>query len=377
MRPVDSPLYNTAVPPYLMLLNGSPICPFHLSERDPSRRSKPSTFGTFARALLSHLPPTSLNSKLPCMPPATRELTAHPTVPPSLSMPSFTVPMPPLISTLFAHFPLVTYPALPPLSPAPTLPTLWLLGPPPIPSPIPSPSDAQDLESLDPACREAQALARFHDIVVSIRWFSHPSGAVSERLPNLHLPNGALLNSSEVSTYFSNPTAFDSPPVLTKVGENEKEPTHQAYASLVRTTLAPSIQASIYLSPPLSSLPISPMSPLPLLSSLATYVLALSSKKEKIEEVKKMRGGRVGVRSMLDLEELEREGVETIKAVEVKMGIDGGDWFGGASYVSLSLSFGFMRMVLMRSVGNRRGWTRVCMRYAVSLLYYLVHWRVH
>ena len=239
----------------------------------------------------------------------------------SFGLPS--IPIPPLVATLFAHFPLVTYPSSTLLTtPAPSSPTLWLLGPPPSSS-----------ESLDPTCREAQAFARFRDVKFEVRWLASAAGAVDGVLPSLHLPNGELLAATEVGTWIASHSTSVSP--LKPVAETEKDPTHQAYSALLSTTLLPAVLSSLYLSPT-PTLPVVPSTPRPLLSSYAASLAALGARKELIAEVKRLRGEKGGVLSVLDLEEVEREGVETVRALEVKLEAEGGaeGWFGGSAYVA-------------------------------------------
>lgn len=243
---------------------------------------------------------------------------------PSFGLPS--IPIPPLVATVFAHFPLVTYPSPDLLSTsAPSAPTLWLLGPPPSPT--------SSSESLDPTCREAQAFARFNDVKVEVRWLSTPAGAVEGILPSLHLPSGDLLSSSEVEAWLANPSTSLSPPPP-ELSEPEKDPTHQAYSALLSTTLLPAVLSSLYLSPSPPP-PVVPTLSRPFLSAYAAYFASLGARRDRIAEVKRLRGGKGGVLSVLDLEEVEREGVETVRALEVKLQAAGGaeGWFGGSPCV--------------------------------------------
>jgi hypothetical protein len=65
---------------------------------------------------------------------------------------------------------------------------------------------------------------------------------------------------------------------------------------------------------------------------LAQKWLGISEKQEKISQVKKLRGGKVGRKTVLDLEEVEREAVEALDALEEKFqeGNENDQWFLGA-----------------------------------------------
>ncbi|KAL8287095.1 hypothetical protein RQP46_004101 [Phenoliferia psychrophenolica] len=234
------------------------------------------------------------------------------------------VPIPSLVSNVFSRFPLVTYPAPPTTSGAPTSPTLWLLGPPP----------ASGVESLDPRCRQAQALARFCATPLTPRWLPSALSAPGGVLPALHLPNGALLSAPEVPDHFLATPGKDkdkgaASPSAAAASSDAK---HSAFLSLLNTTLLPAVLAAVYLAPPSASLTVVPPRQLPLLSAWAASWAGVSERRERINEILKLRGKKVGIRAVLDLEEVEREGVETIGALEDVAGGHGSDlWFGGAA----------------------------------------------
>lgn len=233
------------------------------------------------------------------------------------------IPIPTLVATLFAQFPLKTYPAPPTSALAPPSPTLWLLGPPPPPS----------TESFDPLCRQAQALARFTSpsSPLVIRWLPSPASAPGGTLPALHLPSGALLSTPEVLEHFLPSAPATTPPP----GSSPSFPTtpdarHQAFLALLTTTLLPAVLASLYLSP--NPPAVVPQTELPLLSGWAAAWTGVGERRERIDEVLRLRGRKVGVRAVLDLEELEWEGVETLGALEeVVKGPRVGQWFGGSA----------------------------------------------
>ncbi|GAA5925091.1 hypothetical protein JCM1841_005783 [Sporobolomyces salmonicolor] len=247
---------------------------------------------------------------------------------PSLAVP-LTVPSP--LAPLYAYFPLVTYssPNDVGTTPAPPLPTLWALGPPP----------PGHKESLDPLCRQAQAWTRFSGIQAEPRWLQHGAGAPGNSLPALHLPEGDLLGADEVVGWIAAAQAGKGKQRSSSgagAAQDESspaaDPTVQAYSSLVETTLLPAVMAALYLSP--SSPPrVVPDRSLPILSAVAAKFLGVAEKRDHIAQVKKMRGGKVGSRVVLDLEEVEREAVEALEALEVKMkATEGrGEWFHGSS----------------------------------------------
>ncbi|GAA5890629.1 hypothetical protein JCM5296_004321 [Sporobolomyces johnsonii] len=249
----------------------------------------------------------------------------------SLAVP-LTVPSP--LAPLYAYFPLVTYssPNDVGTTPAPPLPTLWALGPPP----------TGHRESLDPLCRQAQAWARFSGIQAEPRWLQHGAGAPGGSLPALHLPEGDLLGAEEVGGWIASAAQAGTGKKRSSSGAGAgaaqddappaADPTVQAYSSLVETTLLPAVMAALYLSP--SSPPrVVPDPSLPILSAVAAKFLGVAEKRDRIAQVKRMRGGKVGSRVVLDLEEVEREAVEALEALEVKMqATEGrGEWFHGSS----------------------------------------------
>ncbi|GAA6058817.1 hypothetical protein JCM10212_001933 [Sporobolomyces blumeae] len=236
-----------------------------------------------------------------------------------------TVPSP--LAPLYAYFPLLTVPNDDATTPAPTAPTLWALGPPP----------AGHKESLDPVCRQSQAWLRFSGIDARPRWIAHGLGAPGGTLPALHLPQGDLIESEAVDAWTSkqatgkaNTPADDSPD-----GPDPAKPVDpivQAYTALVETALLPAVLAALYLLP--SAPPVVPERRLPFLSALAARWLGMSQRQDRISEIKRLRGGKMGKKAVLDLEEVEREAVEALNAIEVKMQATEagkGPWFLGAS----------------------------------------------
>jgi hypothetical protein len=137
----------------------------------------------------------------------------------------------------------------------------------------------------------------------------------------LHLPNGELLGKEELGGWIASKSS----------AAPSSDPTHQAYTSLVLTTLLPAVLSSLYLSP--TPIPLTPLRPLPYLSALAASFSAYGQRRERIAEIKRLRGGKVGSRVVLDLEEVERDAVETIEALEVKLKATEGTsaWFGGVA----------------------------------------------
>ncbi|KAM0754598.1 hypothetical protein T439DRAFT_321635 [Meredithblackwellia eburnea MCA 4105] len=261
------------------------------------------------------------------------------------------VPIPHPVAWLFSHFPLKVYDPPYTTSPAPPSPTLWVLGPPP---------PTSSSESLDPFCRQAQALARFTNTAVITRWLSSTDSALGNTLPNLHLPDGALLASTEVNAYFSppkspivlpspNPTSNSSSSATPPSAEAAADAKYQAFLSLVNTTLLPAVLAILYLGPPSPSLAIVPSPQLPFLSTLAAGWVGLSSKRDRIDEILQLRGKKVGLRAVLDLEEVEREGVETLEALEQVLK-DQVTWFGGASKARPldALNYALLSIILLQ-----------------------------
>lgn len=240
----------------------------------------------------------------------------------------FTVPSP--LAPLYAYFPLLTVPNDDSTTPAPSKPTLWVLGPPP----------TGHKESIDPVCRQAQAFARFSQVDAQPRYLPHGQGAPGGNLPALHLPQGDLIESEGVHGWISTGN-FDGK-VDEKQQDKEKrdnddvtpqDPILQAYTSLVETTLLPAVVAALYLLP--TAPQVTPSPNLPFLSQLASKWLGISKRQDRISQVKRLRGGKVGSKVVLDLEEVEREAVEALQALEDKMRESRGDgeWFLGARYV--------------------------------------------
>lgn len=226
------------------------------------------------------------------------------------------IPIPAVISHFFSLFPLITYPAPCTSTPPPSVPTLWLIGPAP----------ANSTESLDPTCRQAQALARFAHYNLQVRWLNNAAGAPGEQLPALHLSNGELLGSEEV---LSRILGLDSK----ESKESTPDPTHQAYTSLLTTTLLPSVLSSLYLSP--TPQPITPAQSLPYLTALASSFGTRQTRTARIAQIKQLRGGKQGSKIPLDLEAVEREAVAALGALEIKMRETEaeGEWFGGVQCV--------------------------------------------
>jgi hypothetical protein len=190
--------------------------------------------------------------------------------------------------------------------------------------------------------------------VIGVRWWSNTDGALvpkretsngreaKGKLPCLHLPNGDLLDPSESSKWLTKTVI-----IVKVVEEEEKEEKEEdvmrpilnnAFTSLVTTSLLPSVLAALYLSPATShpSCTISPTSARPILSSIVHYFTSVAETNDIIAEIQDLRSvGKSKVMSkegLLDLEIVEREGVECLKTLEIKMkeqGIPG--WFGGAS----------------------------------------------
>ncbi|GAA5855912.1 hypothetical protein JCM8547_000411 [Rhodosporidiobolus lusitaniae] len=256
-------------------------------------------------------------------------------------MPAIPAPL----SSFYQKFPLVLLDPLQPSTPAPSPAQLWALGPPP----------SGHSESVDPLCRVSQAFARFAQVPLQreTRWvgWDNVEAAPGGVLPAVHTETGDLLVGEEVDNWVgremrkieqggkkraSNGGAseFGSP------GRDDaastpaaQDPTHQAYFALVESTLLPAVLSSLYLSPPGTAPLVVPSTPKPVLSALAGSLLSWNDRSRRIEEVKRLRGAKGGKKSVLDLEEVEREAKETIEALEEKLRAAGGkgEWFGGAS----------------------------------------------
>ncbi|GAA5866606.1 hypothetical protein JCM3774_004028 [Rhodotorula dairenensis] len=227
------------------------------------------------------------------------------------------VPIPSPLAHFYSKFPLVTLPAPEEAyQQVPTQPKIWAYGPPP----------AGHSESLDPLCRAAQAYARFAFGGAQVRWLdwdgkeSSPEG----RVPALHTPNGDLLTGDELDAWIASH--------LTGKKDASAEPTHQAYLSLILTTLLPAVLAALYLAPASVAPEVVPSVPRPFLSAVAHIYLTWNDRSDRIDEIKRLRGGKIGKAVALDLDEIEREAVEAIEALETKLrAAPNSDWFDGAS----------------------------------------------
>ncbi|GAA5909446.1 uncharacterized protein JCM6883_003947 [Sporobolomyces salmoneus] len=247
----------------------------------------------------------------------------------SFSNMPWTVPSP--LAPLYAYFPLLIVSNDDSTTPAPSKPTLWVLGPPP----------TGHQESLDPVCRQAQAFARFSGMDCQPRYLSDGLGAPGGTLPSLHLPQGDLIETERVVEWIEKNSRSSDGGATTKQSQEEKEdsterpidPVVQAYTSLVETTLLPAVVAALYLLPSSAAPSVTPTTSLPWLSNLAAKWLGIGQKQEKISQVKKLRGGKVGKNTVLDLEEVEREAVEALEALEEKFEGQKKDerWFLGAN----------------------------------------------
>lgn len=275
------------------------------------------------------------------------------------TLPSF--PIPPLISTFFSYFPLVTYDSDLAPSTTPNEPTLWLIGPPSSSSASSSSKQNQHDLSLDPICRQLQVWARFNQRVIAVRWWSTHECAVgvsstsvkggedSEgRLPILHLSNGVLLGREEAGEWLKT----DKKPLTREIAaaisgetsveqeDEEEDGLHLAYSSLLRSTLLPAVLASVYLLPLPASFKVTPSQSLPILREPVEGIRKMEETRARIQQIKKLRNGASSsLGAGLDLEEVEREGMSTIEILEKKME-EGGtpSWFGGVRFVSFSCS---------------------------------------
>ncbi|SCV67613.1 BQ2448_5224 [Microbotryum intermedium] len=242
------------------------------------------------------------------------------------------IPMPGFVGSFFSHFPLVVYDAPPTATPAPSKPTLWLLGPPPASSSSPPWTESTpQTQSLDPYSRYAATLARFSNLEsVEARWCSSALGAPQSRLPALHLPNGDLLSRDEIPNWVhqqqqqqkpqgspsSNPTSTSSSSSPHLGGDVEAG--RLAYLSLIQSTLLPALLSSLYLSP--KPIALVPATQAPYLSS---WVQSLSSRSERTERIKQIKALQArhdaGFEAGLDVDKVELGAKETIEALEVKM----------------------------------------------------------
>jgi len=271
------------------------------------------------------------------------------------------IAIPPWLQHFNALFPIITYPAAPTSAP-PTIPTLWLLGPPP----------AGSAYSIDPECRIAESLAQFAGVEVGVKWLETAAGGVGAKLPNLHLPDGSLLSSADLAAWFLQPESR-----ATAKGANTPahapettDPTYQAFNSLLKSTLLPATLAAVYLSP--SPPAVTPAKALPALSTAAASVTAKLDRRARTAEVQRLRGGKAG---FLDLDELDGEAAQALDAFEAKMRerskegeIEG--WFDGAGSVACAVPPAGFRLcgadcTLGRRSGRRGSWTQNCLRSSV------------
>lgn len=258
-----------------------------------------------------------------------------------------TLPLPGVLAAFYSHFPLVTYPAPPTSNPAPTTATLWILGILPLssstsPNPFP--------ESLHPYSRIAQTLARFSLVPIELRWLSTEEGVFGEGFPNLHLPDGDLLGRGREGGELEEWLLTGRRGKNTAIpGESEadRSPTYDAFDELVKSTLLPAVMALGYFSTTTTKSKVTQGinnnnnggSHRPFLSSCVAYYDSVLIRRERVKEIMKLRGGKKG--GVLDLEDLEREAVETIGVFEVKLREEkrGAEaWFEGSSYVLYFLS---------------------------------------
>lgn len=249
----------------------------------------------------------------------------------SLAVP-WTVPSP--LAPLYAYFPLLTVSNDDDATtPAPTKPTLWVLGPPP----------SGHKESLDPSSRRVQALARFSNVDFDSRYLADGLGAPGGTLPSLHLPQGDLVETDRVDESIlklatTKPAASDDDDSNNKGdGGGDRspaaaDPVVQAYTSLVETTLLPAVVAAVYLVAA-STPSVTPALSRPFLSDLAHRWLGIAQRRDLISDVKRLRGGKTGKDVVLDLEEVERDAVEALEALEDKFSQQDKDarWFLGAA----------------------------------------------
>ncbi|GAA6028027.1 hypothetical protein JCM8097_001837 [Rhodosporidiobolus ruineniae] len=257
-----------------------------------------------------------------------------------------TIPSP--LASIYAKFPLLLLDPLQSTTPLPSPSRIWALGPPP----------TGHSESLDPLCRALQAHARFARIPLDkhTRWvdWDGREAAPGGVLPAVHTERGDLLVGEEVDAWvrreqaaveggagkgskrssggseFSTPgLADDAPPS----SATALDPTHQAYTALVETALLPAVLSALYLSPSGTAPAVVPRRRKPALSSLVGSVLRWNDRSARIEEIKRLRVGKTGKKAVLDLEEVEREAVEAIQALEVRMKQKEGqgEWFAGSS----------------------------------------------
>ncbi|KAK4058525.1 hypothetical protein OIO90_000687 [Microbotryomycetes sp. JL221] len=255
-----------------------------------------------------------------------------------------TLAMPKVVSSIFGAFPLVTYPSeQPPSSGTPSKPTLWLYGPPPQNNENGS-NGKNASESLDPKCRQAQALARFTGLDCEYKWFQTAAGAPGQTLPSLHLPTGDLLLTDEISKHLTTSSTAkssnDNPEATTSSVPGSPDPaadsTVQAFSALLQTALFPAVLAALYLNGSAdshSAAAVVPQRQLPIVTSVFMSLTSRQERSQRVAEIKKLRGGKEGARVVLDLEAVERDAVEALGAFEAKMRateVDG-PYFGGQS----------------------------------------------
>ncbi|KAM0788528.1 hypothetical protein ACM66B_001656 [Microbotryomycetes sp. NB124-2] len=253
---------------------------------------------------------------------------------PTLAMPGF-------VSSVFSTFPLVTWqPDEPPLSGQPPQATLWLYGPPSLPARSSSTKAAP--ESLDPNCRQAQALARFTGLKdCTVKWLETAAGAPGQTLPALHLSTGELLSTDEIPQHLIGQSQASTAADKSQTGSPQpgspdpstaSDPTRQAFTALLQTALLPAVLAALYLGPQSSQrVSVLPQRQLPFVTSIFMSLNSRQERSERIAEIKKLRGGKEGPRVVLDLEAVEREAVEALGAFEAKMRSTEADgpYFGG------------------------------------------------
>lgn len=102
--------------------------------------------------------------------------------------------MPAPIKSLYAHFPLRTYPAIPPPPTAPVHgPTLWILPP----------SETKSNLSADVECLKWQAYLalRLPNTKIHLRWDIAVEGAMDRRLPNLQLSRNNIMAAASIPAW--------------------------------------------------------------------------------------------------------------------------------------------------------------------------------
>ena len=203
-----------------------------------------------------------------------------------------------------AQFPLITY--LSPLSP-PQAETkdriiLWLVG------------REEEGETRDPLSRQLVTLARFLGRGTEVKWGNKGFMTVDNKYYD---QDKALIYLAGTATTTKN--------------QGNKESTtstmQSAYTALIHSTLLPALLATLYLSPPSPS---PSNAPTAFLSSLLQIYTTHQSRKEIIQHIKSLRLSAGSGEGILELEQLEREGVDCIKNLEEKFTQEGTlGWFGG------------------------------------------------